>query len=1437
MGEKRNFAALDWVLGEISDTLKEARQSLEAYVEDPKDSTRIRFCLTHIHQVHGSLQMVEFHGAALLAEEMEQTAQAIMDNSVVSIPEAQEVLMRGLLQLPIFLEHVKSNKEDNPMRVMPLLNDLRAVRKQSYLSETNLFCPDLSSVGVVEGEKHPVVQDRAKLAQVLKKLREMYQFAAASVLRGIKVEENLAYLDKVFSRLELISSGTPGYPVWEVSAALIEGLQRDDIELTVAVRGLLRYLARELRILGENAPAALDTKPRESLLKNLLYYVARAEDGSEKVNRVKAKYKLKASLLGTNKDAKDATEDMLQAPDAGAIRSVVVALQDELGGIKQVLDASLSGQGSGSDVKEVLPAVKRVADTLAVLGIGDLRKQMLAQSERLEKISEANTIDEQELMRTAGNIIEIEHRLRAIAKSAGKNVDLARVDEREVEIDNAKAAVVKECAAGLLSAKESIIDYISSQWDKQHLENVGTMLMDIRGGLNMIPLRRPAAIINSCANYIQEKLIDGSEHPSFQSLESLADAMASVEYYLERLMENLHEDSDSMLDIAEESVADLGYQVALPEPAPVAAISEVTPAPEELLAVPEVGAAEPEGGEALAPVPQVEQASVAEEETTLPEPDVAAFGETAPTAGVAEQAPAAAAPEPTPEPEVEESRREASPPDIAEAPAPQPAAEERESDIDDEIIEIFIEEAGEVLETLEEHYPQWRSKDSDQDALVVVRRAFHTLKGSGRMVEAFDIGELAWSVENMLNRVIDRTIRVQPHIFHLVDAVIAVIPVLVEAFEKRIANPVKELTSEYEAWAHEISEGNFPAALADPVPLYGQASAAVPVQEPVAEATDDAAAEPHPEPSAETTSPSLAAFDDSDEEEESVDRVLQEIFSQESVSHLQTLEDFIRQMDDEAPLYSVPTDALQRALHTLKGSAKMAQVWPIAEIAEPLEHLAKELIAYQVRIDEDILQLLRDAVDYTRLGVEQIDADEKVDIPKVAQFVARTLELRELALGHIAPDKGEDTVAHKVDPRMLSLVMAEEIALLLEADKLLDRCRRGDDVAAELDSLISELAVLAEGARQANFSDMCSLSEMLGEAHQLAVEEKIPRDEQFFTLMYQGHEALLDMVDAVAAGQNIVSPSDGLTSSIRALLDSVLREETPRPEVAELPAVDETIEFEPEIQLPEEDFVIDFGDEPQTSFDVSGGVVAEETQTEDDSLFEQAVSLDVEDDEGAEITFELDDASEEFAIDFETGDGELLETLASEDGAVPALAGELHASEPEETIAQPMAEESGANEELSFTVAEEEERSLAAQEPGASEQVPEVLPETDAIEFGETAAFEVTEISADIEPEAGSAEIPLDISHAETPPFEAEWPVAEEKAEAQSAEFMAPEEEVEAESAEFIPPGEAVAAQSAEFMAPEGEVEAESAEFIPPEEAVAARSEESREVKELFVPC
>ena len=60
-----------------------------------------------------------------------------------------------------------------------------------------------------------------------------------------------------------------------------------------------------------------------------------------------------------------------------------------------------------------------------------------------------------------------------------------------------------------------------------------------------------------------------------------------------------------------------------------------------------------------------------------------------------------------------------------------------------------------------------------------MRRAFHTLKGSGRVVGARRIGDFAWSVENLLNRVIDGTLERSSGMLKTLSEAIAVLPALV----------------------------------------------------------------------------------------------------------------------------------------------------------------------------------------------------------------------------------------------------------------------------------------------------------------------------------------------------------------------------------------------------------------------------------------------------------------------------------------------------------------------------------------------------------------------------------------------------------------------------------------------------------------------------------
>ena len=101
---------------------------------------------------------------------------------------------------------------------------------------------------------------------------------------------------------------------------------------------------------------------------------------------------------------------------------------------------------------------------------------------------------------------------------------------------------------------------------------------------------------------------------------------------------------------------------------------------------------------------------------------------------------------------------------------------------DPDIQEIYIEEANEVIETIAPLNQAWQAKPNDFDTLKEIRRGFHTLKGSGRMVGANQLGELAWSIENMLNRVLDHTIAVDDGVLRLVGDVIDAFAGLITIF-------------------------------------------------------------------------------------------------------------------------------------------------------------------------------------------------------------------------------------------------------------------------------------------------------------------------------------------------------------------------------------------------------------------------------------------------------------------------------------------------------------------------------------------------------------------------------------------------------------------------------------------------------------------------------
>ncbi|WP_299597526.1 Hpt domain-containing protein [uncultured Microbulbifer sp.] len=1145
-----NFVALDWLIGEINETLAQARQQLETFASDSSSadssfadsagdpSGLLKSCLDLIHQVHGSLHMAELTGAAMLAEEMEQLVHALASGEVENSDETREFLMRALLELPLYLEKIAFQRRDNPVLLLPLLNDLRAVRRERLITEGALFAPDLSALDYATGNRQPLLSNNAKLQELVLKLRKMYHVAAASLIRDVNSGESLAYLNKVSEKMSLLYSGSQRQHLWEILQGLLEGIADHRVNVLPALRQLLRRIDVEFRLLQGQGARVLDLRPDRDLSRNLLFYVYLCGPNGPRTQALYQKYALDQAVPGTPRPD---TEDAL-AMGPEAMGTAVAALREELASVREALDPSIANS-ERPPLADTAIVAKRIADTLGVLGLENQRTRARSIYEYLRDASRSQAPDDL-LMQAASELVQLDSGLAAAAERDKK------IDSDSPLMGEATEQVLREARIGLETVKEAVVEYIASHWDAGHLSQVPKRLQEVCGGLDMVGYQRAAEIVGACKSYIEERLINAGDQPDWKLLDTLADAVTSVEYYLERRADGI-EDADMLLALAEDSVATLGYAVADGE----GAVAKAAATDEQV----QPFADAPEAQSAPA-VESEEQSALDSFEYTLDLDEVGveagveataedAVAEAAPEAPVSDDALAAlsepvfdASGEESVQPEtasegadepslIEESwfagdseADTASDFDFAEttgvaesneepstAPAPQAPVLEEDDDtsiIDDEIVEIFLEEAGEVLETIEHYFPQWAANFDNRDALVEFRRGFHTLKGSGRMVEALEVGELSWAVENMLNRVIDETVAPGRGHALLIEQVVAKLPSMIDGFRTRTGDPDPARTAELEAWAKQLSHGEVPEA------LLQSAS--------VADAAGSAQSNTSLEDSAE-------ADVDADENAQ-----LWEIFAQEAETHLATVEEFLSEMERAAPLYGVPSDPLHRALHTLKGSAHMAEVTQVAELMAPLERFAKELRTYQVAIDSDIFELISDARRYVQAVLQQIYNSEPLHVARSEQFLARVAELQERAVGHLIRER-EANEPKAVDPQLLAVIMADGMKVLLDADQMLNQWRQHPGDRSILLPVAEELDVLQQAAGQAQLPALQELSLLLLAVYRQVIDGHLEEEPALWAALEQGHNELLDLVDAVAASTDLPPVSEAVGEALRYL--------------------------------------------------------------------------------------------------------------------------------------------------------------------------------------------------------------------------------------------------------------------------------------------------------------
>ena len=497
----------DLVGREVNTTLGEARNALETYVEQPDDTALLEKCAQDLHQVQGVLRLLEIYGAALLAEEMEHVTQYLIatHSERKSQAESLDALMRAMVQLPGYLERVLAGGRDLALVLLPLLNDLRAVRGSSLLSEGTLLVLNLKSdqqpqpADAVPGEAPMTVEQWAR------RLRARYQVGLIGWIRGERIEQNLETLANVAKKLEQIATRQPVFQLWWVIGAVIESLQQHGLESGQSVKRLLGLGDREIRRLYEQGDARYAQSPAVELLNNLLYYVGRSESSGARVQAVRASFRL-TELLPVDESIEQEREN-LSAPSIKLMQTVAAAIREDLAKVKDVLDIFVRrGAGQPQELFSQVELLRKIGDTLGVLGLGELRAKVQFETDRLGKIVDGSLkADESLLVEIAATLIGVEDRLdeSLVGMILPKDKDAAVAPHGEdSEFQQVQAAVLRECIVNLARIKEAVTQSVGGTLDAAGLDSWQDLMRGMKAGLLLLGKARAVDVIEAITNQL-----------------------------------------------------------------------------------------------------------------------------------------------------------------------------------------------------------------------------------------------------------------------------------------------------------------------------------------------------------------------------------------------------------------------------------------------------------------------------------------------------------------------------------------------------------------------------------------------------------------------------------------------------------------------------------------------------------------------------------------------------------------------------------------------------------------------------------------------------------------------------------------------------------------------------------------------------------------------
>jgi len=773
-------APLSWVIDEVRETLSRSRAALVLALEQqPVETTctkLLRQAKAYLHQVHGAIQVVGVDGVALLTETVEDMLDRMASGQLTVSTEIVAAIGHSYDALVEYLQELLLGEAPQPIRLFPYYRDLLQARGAERIHPADLFFPNLAicpALPSAEPAPHNL-SDQPSVPPDYIALRKRFEKALLPFLKGtvtVAATGNSEQLHDIIGEVEHAQTNQQLRNFWRVMGAFAEAVALGKIDNDLYVKQLFARINLQIRRLSDGSGSIA-----ERLLRDALFFIARVTEPTPTLLQIRNAYELDGQV------PTDFSEKRYGKIDSAALS----AFRERLARAKNIWNQLVGGntEATVAFAQEML-GLSQAGEALEQPSLAKLLRELNG----IARAAASGKPSDRLGMEMATSLLFVENALaqigklpedfgsraeamtaRVLSSVAGQSDndtdapapwldDMSRLAQQRQTI----ITLAGELQTSLQQVEKMLEDYFTQAVDTAPLAAVDAILHQVGGVLTVLDQDDAALAVASTQEALQnffEASVSLESNESQRQFTHIARNIGALGFFVETLQ--LHDDHlekrfffDSATGVFQAAVFE--RIPAIPKIAAPAHVESQTggnlsTVEDDLLFHQQQAAllghslsADPGNIDLQAQLKQSLQ-QVRRDASLIDHPEANERASDAiallntPDFGESETAPA----------QIVAVTALQSTTTVLKS-TPTPVSDQSDEEIDAELLEIFLNEALEVLDAVNTTLPIARQEPHSQEQLTILRRAFHTLKGSGRMVGLTAFGAAAWSIEQVLN--------------------------------------------------------------------------------------------------------------------------------------------------------------------------------------------------------------------------------------------------------------------------------------------------------------------------------------------------------------------------------------------------------------------------------------------------------------------------------------------------------------------------------------------------------------------------------------------------------------------------------------------------------------------------------------------------------------